>query len=260
MYTERPNNGKMKQTDTAKRAAGIAAVCGGVAGSVLAGGIILPVFAAASAGSFAIYGIRKYEKKNMADGSVVDEEIDDELRLATNVATNGLLFNDIPTKKKYEYLKRKKLEMQENPHEARSNSFNWSGNEMLDMATVVGGAVGVLWHKKTYVASHKGHEWLSRDDAQTMEDFNNEMNTGVHNKKSYTQIRKLMNKVGLTGDKFDVGHGPVPNDTANGYSGDEDKGWNLFAQPKGDNIRLGHKPVDPKEALHYGRRFTPDVE
>ena len=81
MYTERPNNGKMKQTDTAKRAAGIAAVCGGVAGSVLAGGIILPVFAAASAGSFAIYGIRKYEKKNMADGSVVDEEIDDDVPL-----------------------------------------------------------------------------------------------------------------------------------------------------------------------------------
>ena len=79
-------------------------------------------------------------------------------------------------------------------------------------------------------------------------EFNRGMNGGGFNDKSYASVRRAMSNFGLSarttreayGVQVDVGH-IIPDPSKKVRDDREDFGWNLFAQPHDENVRLGHR-------------------
>ena len=68
---------------------------------------------------------------------------------------------------------------------------------------------------------------------------------------SIHSVRKAMNKRGLHGHVWHVGHA-CPDPSKSSSRNEEDYGWNLFAQHAVDNTNLGHCLVSCSEAMHVG--------
>jgi len=79
---------------------------------------------------------------------------------------------------------------------------------------------------------------------------------GEFDELTYTEVRKLMNSVGLHGSLWHVGH-IIPNEPGTLRKGRgaglEDKGINLFAQHRHDNLKLGASKASHAELVHYCR-------
>ena len=68
---------------------------------------------------------------------------------------------------------------------------------------------------------------------------------------SSASVRKAMNRHGLPGHVWHVGHA-CPDPSKSSARDEEDYGWNLFAQHAVDNSNLGHCLVSCAEAEHVG--------
>lgn len=118
---------------------------------------------------------------------------------------------------------------------------------LLVVALFARGGMG----REECVQDHFGR-CVDPEDALKIRQFNERMNRGDFNNLSYAQLRRRMTEEGLRGSKVHVGH--IRPDLGKKNKRDPgDYGFNLMAQPAGENMALGRNEVTCEMAVRWCR-------